>query len=463
MTGWKLLDIVEAVNGKLVNAPEEQLLIKGFNQDSRKIEKGFLFVPLIAERNGHDFVKQASDAGAIASFWSEDLTHAPKNLPLIIVEDTLKALQQMASYYLETVKPEIVAITGSNGKTTTKDMVAKVLSEKYQTHKTAGNFNNAIGLPLTILEMPLTTEMLVLEMGTSSPGEIEFLSNLAQPDLAVLTMIGESHIESFGNRENLAKEKLSITKGLQKDALFIYPADEKLVMNNLPKNVRLKSFSITAEADIYAKNIEEKIKSTQFTVMEKTKEKKIVMDIPVPGRYNVNNALMAILVGMEYGISLEESKKQLAEFEMTKDRLEWLPGINNWSLLNDAYNASPSSVRAVLDYFQHINLEESKSIVLGDILELGPMSKTLHEELADAIHLNSYAYVFLYGQEMSALYDKLKKEKNSEHLYHFVGDKSKLIKKIKDKVQPSSYILFKSSNGMDLLSVVEKLRMKANE
>lgn len=459
ITNWKLLDIVRAVNGKLINGPKEELLINGIQQDSRKIEKGFLFVPLIAERNGHDFVKQAVKAGAVASFWSDDLEDAPTDFPLILVEDTLEALQQTAAWYLKTVNPKVVGITGSNGKTTTKDMTAKVLESHYQTHKTAGNFNNAIGLPLTILDMVESTEILVLEMGTSNPGEIGFLSNLAQPDLAVVTMIGESHIESFGSREKLTKEKMAITSALKKDSLFIYPENEQLIADNLPKNARIKNFSIDRRADIYAENISEEINSTQFTVIEKNTDSKILMEIPVPGRYNVNNALIAILVGLEYGVSLAEAKKQLAELEMTKDRLEWIDGINDWSILNDAYNASPSSMRAVLNYFQAIKTTKAKVVVLGDILELGNLSGSLHGGLADAIKLDSYDFVFLYGKEMKVLYEKLKKEENSENLFHFSSDKTKLLQMLKEKVKSSSYILFKSSNGTDLLSLVDDLRL----
>ncbi|MDN6162128.1 MAG: UDP-N-acetylmuramoyl-tripeptide--D-alanyl-D-alanine ligase, partial [Atopostipes sp.] len=389
MTRWELLDIVEVVGGELVNPPNEDLFIEEFQQDSRKIERNSLFVPLIAERNGHDFIDKAKEAGAVASFWSESLKDAPKDIPLIRVKDSLKALQEMAAHYLNEVNPKVVAVTGSNGKTTTKDMVNKVLEASYQTHKTAGNYNNEIGLPLTILDMDSSTEILILEMGTSSPGEIEFLSKLTQPDLAIVTMIGESHIEAFGSREELAKEKVSIRSALKENGLFIYPENEPLIKENLLPSIRDKNFSITGKADLYAEDITEKIASTEFILIEKKTQKKIRMEIPIPGSYNVNNALIAVLVGIEFGVSLEEAKKQLARLKISKDRLEWVEGINQWSLLNDAYNASPSSVRAVLTYFEKLEVEKEKVLVLGDILELGEFSKVLHEGLADAIKLTS--------------------------------------------------------------------------
>lgn len=458
MSAWKLSEISKAVKGKLMNASSEELMIKGFQQDSRKIKEGFLFVPIVAERNGHDFVRQAYEAGAVASFWSDDLEKAPKDIPLIVVEDTLGALQKTARWHLKNVQAKVVAITGSNGKTTTKDMTAKVLEAKYRTHKTAGNFNNHIGLPLTILNMSENTEVVVLEMGTSNPGEIALLSELAEPDTAVVTMIGESHIESFGTRKNLAKEKISITQGLKKEGLFIYPADEQLISRQLPDHSRLKSFSIVTRADLYAENIREKIKSTQFSVRSKEGQAATEMEIPVPGRYNVNNALIALLVGLEYGISLEEGKKQLAGLALTQSRLEWIEGINHFSLLNDAYNASPSSMRAVLGYFEGIETKEKKVLVLGDILELGEQSKDLHAGLADAIHLESYDLIYLYGPAMQALYEELLKTDDAEKVFHVREDKTELAQAIKKNVADHSYLLFKSSNGTDLLSLVEKLR-----
>lgn len=455
---WSLFDIIEAVDGKLENPPEEELFITGVHHDSRMMKAGSLFIPIIAERNGHDFVGSAFEAGATVSFWSEDLKDAPKDMPLIVVEDTLKALKDFARWYLAKVQPKVVAITGSNGKTTTKDMTAKVLAAKYATHKTAGNFNNEIGLPLTILAMPETTEIIVLEMGTDEPGGISMLSELATPDVAVVTMIGESHIEAFGTRKNLATEKVSICSGLKQDGLFIYPENEQLIGPQLSKELRTKSFALDERADIFAFDIQEEIESTHFTVQTSETDAKMSMTIPVPGSYNVNNALIAILVGLEYGVSLEDAKKQLAGLQLTKNRLEWIDGINGIKILNDAYNASPSSMGAVLAYFQTIETKQDKVLVLGDILELGELTQSLHEGIADAIQLEANQLIFLYGENMKHLYDKLRKETNSKHLYHFSGEKDELIQTIKDKVRAGSLVLFKSSNGTDLLAVVDELR-----
>src|SRR5699024_10419087 len=197
--------------------------------DSRKIKKGNLFVPLQGQRDGHEFIQQAQDNGAVATLWSrQDLT-PPKDLIVFNVTDTKKAFQKIAAYYRNKLNPKVVAITGSNGKTTTKDMTAAVLAQKYQTYKTQGNYNNELGLPYTILHMPDTTEVLVLEMGMDHAGDLTLLSAIGQPDVAAITLIGEAHIESLGSRAGIAQGKMEITKGLKKDGSLFVPAEEALL------------------------------------------------------------------------------------------------------------------------------------------------------------------------------------------------------------------------------------------
>ena len=460
---WNLFDIVKAVGGKLINPPTEDIEITGVYHDSRELTKGAIFVPIIAERDGHDFIQDAIDKGASASFWSADLNKAPKNLPLIQVEDTEEAFKAFGQWYLEQVHPKVVGITGSNGKTTTKDMTAAVLSQKYETHKTAGNENNQLGVPKTILSMPKTTEMLVLEMGMSSPGEITIHSQTAHPDAVAVTMIGESHLQAFdGSREKLTDEKMSILDGLKEGGLFLHPYHEKLIDERLDDTIRDQTFGFDEKADIYASNIVEKTEATSFsvTLTVEDEKKELEITIPVPGKYNVNNALMAILFGLEFEVSLEEIKEGLEHFELTKNRLEWIDGVNEIHLLNDAYNASPTSVKAALSYFSGIDTQGERIVVLGDVLELGEQSKELHESMAEAVDLEKYKAVLLYGEEMEALYHVLNTREKSEQVAHFSGDKEPLIKEIKKLAKPGDIVLFKSSNGTDLLSVVDQLRVK---
>lgn len=456
MTKWKLSEIAEAVGGRLENAPAEEVIVTSASGDTRELKAGAIFVPLIAERNGHDFVDNAIEKGAVAAFWSDQDKEVPSDFPVIWVEDTEQAFKDFAKWHLNRVQPKVVGVTGSNGKTTTKDMTAAVLSTKFETHKTPDNENNQLGVPKTLLSMPETTEALVLEMGMSNPGEISVLSKIGEPEVAVITMIGESHMQAFGSREKLAKEKLDILAGLRENGLFIRPADEPLIETQFDPAIRNQTFGWSNEADIYATDVEGDATSTTFTVHLKDQaEGPETITIPVPGKYNVNNALIALTIGLEYGISLKEAKQGLENLEMTKNRLEWLDGKNDIRLLNDAYNASPTSMKAALNYFADIKLEGEKIVVLGDILELGDASKRYHEGVSEGVELGSFKAIFLYGDEMKALYEKLKSE---DHVRHFSGDKEPLIQAIQETAKPGDSVLFKSSNGTDLLSVVEKLK-----
>lgn len=451
MTKWMLTDIAQAVGGEIMNTSNSDVTVTSVSGDSRTIEDGALFVPIISERNGHKFTDKAIENGAVAAFWSEDTSEAPSNFPIIKVADTLEAYKTFAKWHLDKVRPKVVGITGSNGKTTTKDMTAAVLHTKFKTHKTAANENNQLGVPKTILSMPQDTKVLVLEMGMSHPGEIVIHSQMGKPDIAVITMIGESHIEAFdGSRQKLAQEKLAILAGLTDGGLFIRPADEDLIDDQFDHEIRNQTFGWDNRADCFAKDVSGDATSTTFTVEDET------ITIPVPGKYNINNALIAILIGQELGVSLSEAKRGLENLEMTKNRLEWLDGQNGVRLLNDAYNASPTSMSAALSYFADIELAGEKIVVLGDIRELGEHSKEYHEKLTKDVDLTQFKAVFLYGDEMKALYDKIAAD--NDHVRHFTGEKDSLIKAIQETASADDSVLFKSSNGTDLLSVVDKLK-----
>lgn len=455
MGSWKIEDIVKAVDGELINPSQKAVKVTSVYHNSKIVQPGGLFVPLVAERNGHTFIEDAINNGAVASFWSDSVEDAPKDLPLIVVNDTQEALQTFAKWYLHEVNPKVVGITGSNGKTTTKDMTASVLEMKFNTHKTQGNYNNELGVPLTILEMPATTEVLVCEMGTSYPGEIEALSKIAEPDVAVVTMIGESHIENFGSRAKIAEEKVSITAGLKKDGLFIYPQAESLIVDNIDKALRTKTFGQNQEAEIFVTNTKGETERTQFSARLKESNEEITVTLPIPGEYNVSNALIALLVGLEFGISLKQAKQGLEHMTLTKNRLEWLDGKKNTHILNDAYNASPTSMKAAINYFSAIDPDKDKILVLGDILELGELSQSLHEGIASIIDVNKFKAIFLYGDEMKVLYQKLIEQEDHNNTYHFTGEKDELIKAIENELSSGDLILFKSSNGTDLLTVVD--------
>ncbi len=429
--------------------------------DTRKLVRGSLFVPLIGNNDGHHFILKAIESGAGASLWSKSLKDLPlevaDDFPIIQVKDTLKALQNLAKFYLAKVNPKVVGITGSNGKTTTKDMTDAVLSSQYRVHKTQGNFNNHIGLPITILEMPIDTEVVILEMGMNHAGEIKVLSELAEPDVAIITMIGESHIEFFGSRAGIADAKMEISSGLKENGVLIYPGEEPLLQERVAflTDKQLKTFGAATKNDLYPLNIDAQMNQTSFSTNETPD---LTISLPVLGTYNVNNALAALMAGMVLGVPIKKSAPKLAKFQLTKNRTEWLSGLNGSRILNDAYNANPTAMKAVLDNFSTFENKGKKIVVLGDMLELGEHSSELHLSVKESLNPNQIKKVILYGEEMNVLYESLKETFANDNLFYFTGDKEPLIQLAKEQIETGDYVLIKSSLGTDLLSVVRALQ-----
>lgn len=423
-------------------------MITGVEFDSRKIKPGNLFVPLAGVRDGHEFIDQAIENGAIATFWSQT-TAAPSTITSIFVPDVLQAFQQLATYYREKVQPTVVAITGSNGKTTTKDMTEAVLAQQFRTYKTQGNYNNEIGLPYTILHMPSTTEVVVLEMGMDRAGDLTLLSTIAKPDIAAITLIGEAHIENLGSREHIAAGKMEITAKLQENGHLIVPENEPLLRpltESLAQTIHTFGLDFGA---ISAHIIEETRDYTRFMVADTRYE------IPVLGSYNVTNALIAIEVGRLLGISEEKIQHGLATFELTKQRTEWLKAQNGADLLSDVYNANPTAMSLVLDSFGKLAVAGKKIAVLADMLELGPDELVMHAQMAD--HLADYDEVYLYGSLMHALAEALVERPIVVH-YFDTEQKANLMMQLNERLLPSDSVVFKGSNGMGLAEVVQFLQ-----
>lgn len=451
-------EIASAVGAKNTTDKWADIEISAVGFDTRKLVSGSLFVPLIGDNDGHAFIEKAIENGAKAAFWSRPLDEAPTGIPIIQVEDTLKALQGLANYYLKKIHPKVIGITGSNGKTTTKDMTEAVVSSVYRVHKTQGNFNNHIGLPVTILEMPEDTEVLILEMGMNHAGEIRVLSDLAEPDIAIITMIGESHIEYLGSRAGIADAKMEIISGLKTDGVLIYPGEEPLLeerVRSLAKE-QLKTFGTTEKNDLYPLTIEAQMTETTFTT---NKEPALPITLPVLGTYNVTNALAALSAGLALGISIEQAAPKLSKFQLTKNRTEWLAGIHESMILNDAYNANPTAMKLVITNFSALSNNGRKIVVLGDMLELGQRSRELHRSIEEVLIAENIDQVFLYGNEMHVLYAALLRKFAEGHLHYFTGDKEPMIHQLKQLIQPKDHVLIKSSLGTDLLTVVQELKV----
>ncbi|QMV40384.1 UDP-N-acetylmuramoyl-tripeptide--D-alanyl-D-alanine ligase [Cohnella cholangitidis] len=442
------------------------LRLEGVSTDTRKLKPGQLFVPLKGERfDGHDYIQIAKDAGAAAALWDASVPLPDIGIPLIVVKDTLTALQAIAVGYLsDGLDAKVVAVTGSNGKTTTKDLVSSVLSTRYLVHKTEGNFNNHIGLPLTILSAPKETEMLVLEMGMSGQGEISLLSSIGKPDAAIITNIGESHLLQLGSRKNIARAKLEITEGLKPSGTLVYYGDEPLLAEelaalSLDKPIKLVTFGENPECDWIARYIRVNTEGTQFTVGG---EPNVQFDLPVPGRHNAINALAAVAIGRLFGLSFEEIGEGLKATKLTGMRIERSNAANGAVILNDAYNASPTSVRAAILLVAELSGYRRKWIVLGDMLELGADEIALHGEIGRYLNDSKADNVLVYGSLSRQTFEEAKSNFPEGSVLHF-EDKSVLADYLLGELASEDLVLVKASRGMRLEEVVTRLQKGAGE
>ena len=452
----QLAEIAQALNTTCEG--NEETVITSVAFDSRKITAGGLFVPIKGERDGHDFVESAVSAGASATLWEAGHPGKPDNIAVLEVPDTLRAMQDLARYYLQKVNPLVVGITGSNGKTTTKDMIAAVLSKRFNVYKTQANFNNEIGVPMTILEMQPITEILVLEMGMDRAGQLHELSKLARPDVAVITMIGEAHIEFFGSRDKIADSKMEITDFLQEDGEFIYNGDEPLLVERAGKLSQAKAtFGFGDQDTVHATSMHSFMHHATFTINDSDQE----FCIPMIGRHNVSNAMAAICVGRHFGESDEEIAAGLAHFVPTANRMEWEKGDCGEDIMSDIYNSNPTDVKAVVASFGQVAPKEGgkRIAVLADMLELGAKSHELHAELAQDLDPEKINVLYLFGSEMKYLYEAVKDKYPEEDLHYYPEDEmDHLIDDLRSDIHENDIVLLKGSHGMHLEKVLDRLK-----
>ena len=448
-----LYEIAEVLSAKNDVTQFENVALRNAEFDSRLIESGDLFVPLKGERDGHDFIATAFAQGAAATLSERPVTEGA----YILVDNVLTAFQRLAQYYLEKMQVDVLAVTGSNGKTTTKDMLAQLLATRYKTYKTQGNYNNEIGLPYTVLHMPENTEKLVLEMGQDHLGDIHLLSELAKPKTGIVSLVGEAHLEFFGSRAEIAQGKMQIADGLRKDGLLIVPAD-KIVNEFLPADCKLVRFG--PDADIFLTRLEEHKDSLSFEC--NFLEQRI--DLPVTGKYNATNAMIAAYAALQEGVSEAAIAQAFSELELTRNRTEWKKAGNGADILSDVYNANPTAMRLILETFSTIpaNPGGRKLAVLADMKELGSDSKSMHGSMITSLNPEIVTDLFLYGQDMEALYDYAKEIYPPGKVHYFIKNDEKdqfeqLTKAVRESLTSADQILLKGSNSMNLAKLVEDL------
>ena len=424
--------------------------------DSRQEVKNGLFIPIQGERfDGHDFLLQAIDNGAIAAIWQTGRPlpdRVPRDFPVFFVQDTLAALQKAAENYLAFVKPIVIAITGSNGKTTTKDLTASLVSRRYRTFKTQGNFNNHIGLPLTVLGMDSDCQVLILEMGMSGFGEISFLSKLTKPDFAVITNIGDSHLEQVGTREGIATAKLEIVDGLKKEGFLIVDGDEPLLTKAKNRITSIRTCGYNTDCDVQIVDVVLSEDGQFFSISGEAGR----FYLPLLGKHNIKNACYAIVLAKTLGMSAAEIEEGFKQATLTGMRLERLTGKKGALFINDAYNASPSSMKAAIETLDGLEDYPRKIAVLGDMYELGSQEEALHRDVADAVS-DRIDTVITVGEKGRWIGEALKEKGWSGSVY-ICKTKEEAKPLLERLLSPDTAVLFKASRGMKLETLVQMLR-----
>ena len=456
-------DILEVTKGILIIG-NENAQCEQFTKDTRQIKENETYIGLVGEKiNGGIYFEEALKKGANTVIIehiqiTEEQKQKYKGKNIIIVEDTLKALQQIAilKRKLYNDKLKVVAITGSVGKTSTKDMIASVLSTKYKTLKTEGNYNNHIGVPLTILKLKEDDEVAVIEMGMNHLGEISILTNIAKPNLCVITNIGTSHIGNLGSRENILKAKLEILEGNEEKEIVINNDNDLLHKFYKEKNneVNIITYGIEEQNKIYATNIIQKEESSKFICHIEDEEFEV--EVPVAGLHFVENSLAATAVGKKLGLTNKEIKKGIETFELTKKRMDIETLKNGVKIINDSYNASLESMKGSLQNLA--KYKNRKIAILGDMFELGEYAKELHEKVGIEVYKNNINILICAGENAKYIASKAKEEGMAEENIYYFKEKESIIKKLKQIMKKDDVILFKASNGMKFFEIVEKIK-----
>ena len=453
MLELNLQEIVKATKGDLLKEAYVKE-IKAVSTDTRKIEEGTMFIALKGENfNGNNYVLEAFNKGAKIAIVDEvkcDLNELKEDVALIKVQNTGRALMDLAKFYREKLGLKVVGITGSAGKTSTKDLVAAVLSDKYKVFKTKGNFNNEIGLPLMILELDSTYDVALLEMGMRGLGQIKDLAEIASPDFGIITNIGISHIEILKTRENILKAKMEIATFFDKNNTLVVCGNDDF-LGALPNaEYKIVKTGVGENFKIGAKNIALEELSSKFTVYDGEKEEEFSLDMP--GEHNISNLMLGIAIAKELGVSFEEMKRGLKNIEATSMRLELIKK-DGFSILNDCYNSSPVAVKSAIDVMK--NIEGKRRIaVLGTMRELGHKSEEAHEEIGKYSKENGIEKVLCFGD-----FSKNIKEGYGEGCTVY-ENKEELIKDLLNIICDGDIILVKASRSLKFEEITKALLEK---
>src|SRR6266403_2944309 len=381
MNKLSILQIADLAAAKISAGPGHVFVDK-VSTDSRTLKPGELFVALRGENfDGHKFVESAVQTGAAGAIvdpaWKENV---PENFAILRADDTLRAYQTLAANYRKSLPFRVIAITGSNGKTSVKDFTASVLARKFRVTKTEGNFNNHVGLPRTILEATSADQVAVWEIGMNHPGEIAALAKIASPDVGIITNVGVAHIEFMGSRDAIAKEKGALAQAIASDGTVILNADDSFSQKIAERTKAKLLFAGTTSGTLRAAEIRQSADGSEFTILEGAHRCRA--QVPVPGLHMVQNAMLAVAAGRLFGLSIEECAAGLASAPLAKARLQ-IKQIHGVQFIDDSYNANPDSMKAALRTLVELDADGKRIAVLGEMRELGSESERGHREVGE--------------------------------------------------------------------------------
>jgi UDP-N-acetylmuramoyl-tripeptide--D-alanyl-D-alanine ligase len=453
MISFDCAQLVEAVKGQLLWGNAQKMFV-GVTTDSRKVVKNNLFIPLVGEKfDGHDYIEQCYRAGAAVCLTEKPIPQVVDAVA-ILVNDTSKALRELATWHRNKYNIPVVGITGSVGKTSTKDIISCALAKQYEVLKTQGNFNNEIGLPLTLLNLNSTHQIAVIEMGMSGFGEISRLTAIAQPQIAVITNIGVSHIEKLGSQQGILRAKLEILEGLKPGGLVVLNGDDPLLRELSGKlNFKTVFYGMNSELDYVAQDYESLGEAgTRFNIKLGNQTYKV--SIPVPGIHNVYNTLAAIVVGIEMNIPMNVIIDGIAEYSPGNMRQN-IVTYNGVKIINDAYNASPQSMQAAINVLEELSSKTRSIAVLGDMLEMGDMAKELHYSVGSFIKDKKIDYLVTVGQNSKNIMQAVADLGNQQiKLQHFENN-NEALNYILSIIRRGDFILIKGSRGMKMEQIAD--------
>jgi len=455
MQNMSLKQITNAVSGTYYGDPAlKHLDISGVAIDSRKIETDFLFIPIKGARaDGHAFIPQVMNDGALCTLCERHLEGI--SFPYILVTSCEQALKDLAKYYRETLNIKVIGITGSVGKTSTKEMVAAILKQKYKVLKTEGNYNNEIGLPLTIFNIREEHEIAILEMGISEFGEMHRLAAIAQPDIGVITNIGMAHMENLGSREGIMKAKTEMFDYLRPDAAVVLNGDDNMLSSISDVNGHKPTFfGLSESCDIYASGLWDMgLFGTGCNIHFPDGE--LMITIPVPGKHMLYNALAGAYIGRLLGLDYAQIKMGIESFTPISGRTNIIK-TEHLTIIDDCYNANPVSMKASLDIL--VSGLQRKVAVIGDMFELGPQEKELHYDIGKYAAQKGIDAIFCIGALSAETYQGAREHTaENSSILHF-ATKEDFLGKVKDLIQKGDTILVKASNGMAFSEIVKELK-----